>query len=595
MQRPATIQVNSVPDIHPKIELRHILPNGRILSDDDIKRIKNEMKKDKSFSSPFDNGMVIKIDEQYYANYGCNSLGEGHFGAVVLSQHIGTADVQDMGTGVFFAVKEQKPSNISAIEYTKLSRAKRAHGELKEKDLHSIVMDLASGVDLHSLTNPRFGADPLPMATIRRLQIGSNAIEAIEELHKTGLLHCDIKGKNFMVNPITGKVSYIDLGFATEVKDPKTGIVLKNDQGEPLIKGTEGYMAPEIDSEGRYSEASDVYALGITLADLFGLKKENAYNTVDRDSDEFINNTFIPDPQTRASVLILLQKMIDDDSNKRPTLAEAKALLHTVMENQVTLAGKIQNVGLLDMTEYKKANEAEKEQLLQALQNFDEVAFVNPTPHGPNAPDAVSKNELALFKRQLQDAGIAAGDTVYSNHSTANIVSSIPGTEAKLPQTAIKMNFYVTNDKGAAELAKNQNPRICPIIVTADKKAEDYRTDINKQYQNIMDPKDVTFAISELKVNINNLEKEHRYEIRTHLMKEYVTWLTANSDNVTYAKLVEDLGQIQKKMAASAEFSDTFRETASKIGVLREDLKERAKHHEESKLETRAGRGGRMG
>jgi len=92
-----------------------------------------------------------------------------------------------------------------------------------------------------------------------------NLLDAVEEVHLTGVAHRDIKPANILINPKTGDVRLIDWGLACLGDDCK---------GYGAI-GTEQYMSPELLTEDRkldydltaYQRA-DRYALGATLLEV---------------------------------------------------------------------------------------------------------------------------------------------------------------------------------------------------------------------------------------------------------------------------------------------------------------------------------------
>ncbi|MCU0661635.1 MAG: sigma 54-interacting transcriptional regulator [Myxococcota bacterium] len=90
------------------------------------------------------------------------------------------------------------------------------------------------------------------------LRIGLAVCEALSVLHGQGLVHRDVKPGNILIETPFNRPRLIDLGLAW------TG-----DFASLAKAGTVAYMAPE-SFEGVSDEATDVYSLGITLAELLG-------------------------------------------------------------------------------------------------------------------------------------------------------------------------------------------------------------------------------------------------------------------------------------------------------------------------------------
>ena len=104
-----------------------------------------------------------------------------------------------------------------------------------------------------------------PLEISRFLRIAIELVSALGELHKSGLIHKDVKPANILFNAATGQVRFLGFGLASR---------LQRDQQPPepieFIAGTLPYMAPE--QTGRMNRSidsrSDLYSLGITLYEM---------------------------------------------------------------------------------------------------------------------------------------------------------------------------------------------------------------------------------------------------------------------------------------------------------------------------------------
>ncbi|MCB9746136.1 MAG: SUMF1/EgtB/PvdO family nonheme iron enzyme [Alphaproteobacteria bacterium] len=105
--------------------------------------------------------------------------------------------------------------------------------------------------------------EPAAERPLRRLMaILQTVCEAVAYAHESGVLHRDLKPSNVMIGA-HGSVLVTDWGLATEVER------LRERRGRAVV-GTPAYMAPEQarGEHARMSPAADVYALGVTLAEL---------------------------------------------------------------------------------------------------------------------------------------------------------------------------------------------------------------------------------------------------------------------------------------------------------------------------------------
>jgi serine/threonine protein kinase len=101
---------------------------------------------------------------------------------------------------------------------------------------------------------------PGPMSYAAGLQVAMKLARAVIALHRLGVIHRDIKPENVLVGD-RGEVRLLDLGAARipGVDDP-----LGAD-----TPGSQGYIAPELYKGVRGTEASDQFALGVTLYRIF--------------------------------------------------------------------------------------------------------------------------------------------------------------------------------------------------------------------------------------------------------------------------------------------------------------------------------------
>ena len=106
-----------------------------------------------------------------------------------------------------------------------------------------------------SLSKVLEGSGPLPWDQAIRLL--SSALEGIEQAHRAGIIHRDIKPDNLMITE-TGTIKVMDFGIARVAGSThltRTG----------LLVGTLRYMAPEQIQGEEADHRADIYALGAVL------------------------------------------------------------------------------------------------------------------------------------------------------------------------------------------------------------------------------------------------------------------------------------------------------------------------------------------
>ncbi|MDX6581844.1 MAG: eukaryotic-like serine/threonine-protein kinase [Solirubrobacterales bacterium] len=148
-----------------------------------------------------------------------------------------------------------------------------------------LVMEYIEGGDLAAATE----AGAIPPAGL----IARELLSALRHIHSAGILHRDIKPANVLIDSY-GHARLSDFGIAR----PRDATALTS-TGQVI--GTERYLAPELMEGEPASERSDLYALGVMLADLGGMEYGEA-RLADRLRD--------PDPAVRpASASLALAEL----------------------------------------------------------------------------------------------------------------------------------------------------------------------------------------------------------------------------------------------------------------------------------------------
>lgn len=115
-------------------------------------------------------------------------------------------------------------------------------------------MELLEGIELLEFLNSMGDqGDPFIRYMFKEILI------AINELHKAGLSHRDIKLDNLMISR-DGKIKIIDLGFAKMLAGTDGTGFMRTHRGTPM------YMSPEIETRQTYQGAdADLFAYAVSL------------------------------------------------------------------------------------------------------------------------------------------------------------------------------------------------------------------------------------------------------------------------------------------------------------------------------------------
>lgn len=182
-------------------------------------------------------------------------IGEGGMGVVHLAR---APDGRRVALKVLrqHVIGDQEARDRLAREVGSLSRVHSPRvAEVIDADPYGpvpfVVTRYVPGLPLHQHVE-EFG--PLEEEDLRFVALG--LVDALEAVHRVGVLHRDIKPANVLIEGRSPVL--IDFGLARLAEDPRltaTGWLL----------GTPGYLAPEVLYGDQPTPASDVHALGATL------------------------------------------------------------------------------------------------------------------------------------------------------------------------------------------------------------------------------------------------------------------------------------------------------------------------------------------
>ena len=123
-----------------------------------------------------------------------------------------------------------------------------------------LVMEHIAGQTLHTHIRRRKAKGGYTTDEFRK--IASEAAAGLAAIHAQGLVHGDLKPGNVMVT--NDRAIILDFGFAQE-----RARVSARRPGAPPDGGTPNYMAPERLRSGGASQEDDIYALGMTLWEMW--------------------------------------------------------------------------------------------------------------------------------------------------------------------------------------------------------------------------------------------------------------------------------------------------------------------------------------
>ncbi|HKU40111.1 MAG TPA: bifunctional protein-serine/threonine kinase/phosphatase, partial [Polyangiales bacterium] len=151
------------------------------------------------------------------------------------------------------------------------------------------------------------GARSSPIGVAEWMRIAAEALRAVGALHRRGIIHRDIKPQNLVLEP-NGQVRVLDLGVAiTRRRDDRAG---------ELRAGTPAYINPEQWNGEAANEASDVFALGVTLYHL--LTKALPYGEIQPFQSARYERDPVPATELRPDVPVWVDHWLARAYDRRP-------------------------------------------------------------------------------------------------------------------------------------------------------------------------------------------------------------------------------------------------------------------------------------
>ena len=225
-----------------------------------------------------------------------NKLGEGGFGIVymgIVPGGVGILAVKKMSEDLHIASLHRELEILQKYRHPNLVRlyAFSMPNTTAERGADGLGLCLVyefarrGGLDTHLVENNKAAQ----MSWQRRLHVALGVANALSYLHHSDLgghcLHRDVKSANIVLT-LEWTPKLIDCGLAKFIPSDPTVFTSHNTKVGQMF-GTQGYQCPTYLQSGVYTVKSEIYSLGVVIAELLlGQKQGSRGVFIDRDSIE---------------------------------------------------------------------------------------------------------------------------------------------------------------------------------------------------------------------------------------------------------------------------------------------------------------------
>ena len=229
------------------------------------------------------------------------------------------------------------PNIINIVDYGK-----------EQSGMLYLVMEHLPGKTLKKIIKKEFPLDPKRICEVLIQVLG-----ALEQAHDSGIIHCDLKPDNLMVEKVAGQpdfVKVLDFGIA-KVKGPAMEAGPYTQAGD--IVGTFDYMSPEQIMRKDLDGRADIWSIGVILYEMLTRKRvfhdKDAVSIIGRVMQMPIRppSELAPDVPIAGNLERITLKAMERNKKKRYQTAKEMrdALKHALKELESGHTGNLSNTG----------------------------------------------------------------------------------------------------------------------------------------------------------------------------------------------------------------------------------------------------------
>ncbi|KAG9294838.1 hypothetical protein G9A89_008530 [Geosiphon pyriformis] len=294
-----------------------------------------------------------------------------------------------------------------------------------------------------------------------KIQLFDHVTKGLKEIHDEGLVHRDFHSGNILRHE---KLVYVtDLGMCRPVNEPEDA---------KKIYGVLPYVAPEVLRGGKYTQAADIYSLGMIMWEMSSNEPPFADRAHDYLLARDICNGLRPSiiEGTPRGYVAAMLRCWDADPNKRPTTSD---LLAVSYKWRFLSDGKAPFTGPKS-TKRVKTHHLPKANVSSNNTVHPQAFYTSRLLHYPNLPEPRNSDTFTLFNPQTGDTHAmvrkqsssrtqstsvrsVVKDSIHENTRLQNDSRSDKGKERA--QDSHPAQQYKTRDSQRGYILANEIPR----------------------------------------------------------------------------------------------------------------------------------------
>jgi len=218
-----------------------------------------------------------------------------------------------------------------------------------KEDMHYLVMEYVDGRNLKEYIK-----NEAPLSVAQAVDITIQILKALEQAHKNGIIHRDIKSHNILLTK-EGQVKVTDFGIALTVNDVTQ--TYNNNEG---VMGSVHYMSPEQVKGGTASEKSDLYSVGVVLYEMLTGQLPYSGESAISVAMQHVQGDVMPPQKINPNIPVGLSFVVIRAMRKNPDLRynSTKDMKDSLQSLDFSAGAKTKNKGSVSPAEEEIINDS---------------------------------------------------------------------------------------------------------------------------------------------------------------------------------------------------------------------------------------------